>query len=125
MTTSPTSRTTLVWQVTDCRRARWCAPPNRSATPLPTEDARRPGCPGPSTVRRGDRGRRGRGGQEYVVSVAVSLEDVDDSTAALVPPLLVGLPLVLLLVGGTTWVVATRALAPVERIRREVEQITG
>ena len=31
----------------------------------------------------------------------------------------------LLLVGGTTWVVATRALAPVERIRREVEQITG
>ena len=27
--------------------------------------------------------------------------------------------------GGTTWTVATRALAPVERIRREVEQITG
>ena len=65
------------------------------------------------------------GGQEYVVSVAVSLEEVDDSTAALVPLLLVGLPLVLLVVGGTTWMVATRALAPVERIRREVEQITG
>ncbi len=65
------------------------------------------------------------GGQEYVVSVAVSLEEVDDSTAALVPLLLVGLPLVLLVVGATTWVVATRALAPVERIRREVEQITG
>ena len=65
------------------------------------------------------------GEQEYLVSVAVSLEEVDDSTAALVTPLLVGLPLVLLLVGGTTWGVATRALAPVERIRREVEQITG
>ncbi|GAB2859623.1 sensor histidine kinase [Nocardioides pacificus] len=65
------------------------------------------------------------GDADYVVVVAVSLEDVDDSTDALVTPLVVGLPLVLLLVGGTTWVVATRALAPVERIRREVEQITG
>ena len=65
------------------------------------------------------------GGQEYDVTVAVSLEDVEDSTAALVLPLVIGLPLLLLLVGGTTWVVATRALAPVERIRREVEQITG
>ena len=65
------------------------------------------------------------GGQEYEIAVAVSLEEVADSTAALVTPLLVGLPLVLLLVGGTTWVVASRALAPVERIRREVEQITG
>ena len=62
---------------------------------------------------------------QYVVSVAVSLEEVDDSTSALVPPLLVGLPLLLLLVGGTTWVVTGRALAPVERIRREVEQVTG
>ena len=68
---------------------------------------------------------RDRGGRDYVVSVAASLEDVDESTTALVSPLLVGLPLLLLLVGGTTWVVATRALAPVERIRREVEQITG
>lgn len=59
------------------------------------------------------------------VSVAVSLEDVDESTEALTTPLLVGLPLLLLLVGGVTWVVATRALAPVERIRREVEEITS
>ncbi|MGK5683558.1 sensor histidine kinase [Actinoplanes sp. URMC 104] len=61
----------------------------------------------------------------YRVSVAVPLEEVDDSTEALVTPLLVGLPLLLVLVGGTTWVVASRALAPVERIRREVEAITG
>jgi signal transduction histidine kinase len=65
------------------------------------------------------------GGREYVVSVAGSLEEVEDSTSALITPLLVGVPLVLLLVGGTTWVVASRALAPVERIRREVELITG
>ncbi|GID31604.1 sensor histidine kinase [Paractinoplanes brasiliensis] len=61
----------------------------------------------------------------YRVAVAVSLEDVDDSTEALLTPLLVGVPLLVLLVGGTTWVVASRALAPVERIRREVEEITG
>jgi signal transduction histidine kinase len=61
----------------------------------------------------------------YDIAVAASLEEVGDSRAALITPLLIGLPLVLLLVGGTTWVVAGRALAPVERIRREVEEITG
>lgn len=65
------------------------------------------------------------GDEDYLVVVAVSLEDVADSTAALVTPLLVGLPLVLLLVGGTTWLVAARALAPVDRIRQEVDRITG
>ncbi len=62
---------------------------------------------------------------EYVVSVAVSQEDADESTAALVPLLAVGLPVVLLVVGATVWVVVGRALAPVERMRREVDQITG
>lgn len=66
-----------------------------------------------------------RGDEDYLVVVAVSLEDVADSTAALMTPLLVGLPLVLLLVGGTTWLVAARSLAPVDRIRREVDRITG
>lgn len=65
------------------------------------------------------------GGSDYDVVVAVSLEDVEESTAALVTPLVVGLPLLLLLLGATTWLVVSRALAPVERIRREVEQITG
>jgi signal transduction histidine kinase len=65
------------------------------------------------------------GDQRYDITVAVSLDEVDDTTDALVTPLLVGLPLLLILVGGTTWVVVTRALAPVERIRREVEEITG
>ncbi|WP_305783883.1 sensor histidine kinase [Symbioplanes lichenis] len=61
----------------------------------------------------------------YTVVVGASLEEVDDSTEALTTPLLVGVPLLLLLVGATTWIVAGRALAPVERIRREVEEITG
>jgi signal transduction histidine kinase len=94
--------------------------------PLPTEDtggARLPGAGHRYVVVTED--AQVGGGQEYVVSVAVSLEEVGDSTDALVPLLLVGLPLVLLVVGATTWVVVGRALAPVERIRREVEQVTG
>jgi signal transduction histidine kinase len=63
-------------------------------------------------------------GREYTVVVAVSLEDADESTSALVPLLIVGTPLVLLLVGAITWLVIGRALAPVERMRREVASIT-
>ena len=110
----------VIWQVTDGagRTVRTSEP---LAQPLPTESSdatRLPGADQDYLVAVEDSG-------EYVVSVAVSLEEVDDSTTALVPLLLVGLPLVLLVVGVTTWVVATRALTPVERIRREVEQITG
>ncbi|WP_206051845.1 sensor histidine kinase [Nocardioides ferulae] len=65
------------------------------------------------------------GGRDLEIVVAASLEDVEESTDALISPLALGLPLVLLLVGGTTWMVAGRALAPVERIRREVERIGG
>jgi signal transduction histidine kinase len=113
-----------VWQVTDSSDSVVRASQPLSE-PLPTEDtdeARLAGADHGYVVVTED---ASAGGQDYVVSVAVSLEEVDDSTAALVPLLLVGLPLVLLIVGGTTWMVATRALAPVERIRREVEQITG
>ncbi|KRF17725.1 histidine kinase [Nocardioides sp. Soil797] len=63
--------------------------------------------------------------QEYVVSVGVSREDADESTAALVPLLTLALPVALLVVGMTTWVVVGRALAPVERMRRQVDAITG
>ncbi|MFI5841525.1 sensor histidine kinase [Catenuloplanes sp. NPDC051500] len=61
----------------------------------------------------------------YTITVGVSLEDVDDATSALVTPLALGLPLILLLVAGVTWTVVARALAPIERIRREAEEITG
>ena len=110
----------LVWQVSDADGTvvRTSQPLSR---PLPTKDSDAASIPGGEhdyVVVTEDAG-------EYVVSVAVSLEEVDDSTSALVPPLLVGLPLLLLLVGGTTWLVTGRALAPVERIRREVEQVTG
>jgi signal transduction histidine kinase len=110
----------LVWQVTEAGGAvvRSSQP---LAGPLPatdTDEVRLPGADHPYVVVTED-------AQGYRVAVAASLEEVDDSTAALVTPLLVGLPLILLLVGGTTWAVAARALAPVARIRREVEEITG
>ncbi|SDZ67095.1 Signal transduction histidine kinase [Asanoa ishikariensis] len=110
----------LVWQVasTDGTVLRASQPLRE---PLPTEDRRS------ATIEGADDRYLvvSSDAQDYVVSVAVSLEEVADSTAALVTPLVVGVPALLLLVGGTVWVVAGRALAPIERIRREVEEITG
>lgn len=64
-------------------------------------------------------------GAEFSVVVIAGLEDVQDATDALVPLLLVGTPLVLLVVGGTTWWVTGLALRPVERIRAQVETISS
>ncbi|UMG94415.1 HAMP domain-containing sensor histidine kinase [Nocardioides sp. TF02-7] len=112
----------IVWQVTDASGAVVASSqPLRRA--LPTDDT--------DEVGLGDQGYlvvtddAEHDGGEYVVSVAASTEDVEESTQALVGPLALGVPLVLLLVGVTTWLVATRALAPVERIRQEVDRITG
>ena len=110
----------VVWQVTDSsgRVVRSSQPGGEPLPPTDQDEARLPGADHRYLVVTEET-------DDYVVTVAASLEDVDDSTAALVPPLLVGVPLILLVVGATTWMVATRALAPVERIRQEVEQITG
>ncbi|WP_166389165.1 ATP-binding protein [Nocardioides ochotonae] len=123
-TEDPDEPDELVWQVLapDGTVASSSQPLARPLPSQSTDRAELPGADQPYVVVTED---AEVGDREYVVSVAASLEDVDDSTAALLPPLLVGVPLVLLLVGGTTWAVATRALAPVERIREEVEQITG
>jgi signal transduction histidine kinase len=53
-----------------------------------------------------------------------TLETVTESTAATARLLVIGLPLLLLVVGLTTWLVAGRALAPVEAMRAEVEAIS-
>jgi signal transduction histidine kinase len=109
----------LVWQVLDESGAvvRASQP---LAGPLPAEDTETslPGSDHRYLVVTED-------AEDFEVVVAVSTEDVADSTAALVPLLLVGLPVVLLVVGATTWLVVTWALRPVERIRREVDEITG
>lgn len=57
------------------------------------------------------------------VYVAGSLGSVDESEDSLERLLLLGVPILVLLVGVTTWVVTGRALHPVEDIRREVEAI--
>jgi signal transduction histidine kinase len=59
----------------------------------------------------------------YIVYVAGSLDAVSASTNSLARLLLVGLPALLLVVGGTTWVVISRALQPVDAIRTEVDGI--
>jgi signal transduction histidine kinase len=113
-----------VWQVTDARGdlVRSSEPLSRPLVADDRGEVTLEGADDPYLVETED---VDAGGERFQVAVAASLEDVDDSTDALVAPLVVGLPLVLLLVGATTWAVATRALAPVERIRREVDQITG
>ena len=64
------------------------------------------------------------GGPSRVI-VGRPMVDILDSTRFVTRVLLVGLPLILLLVGTTTWVVAGRALAPVAAIRREVDEISA
>jgi signal transduction histidine kinase len=59
------------------------------------------------------------------VVVARSTEDVTEATATVGRLLAIGLPLLLVVVGATTWVVVGRALAPVEAIRTEVDAISA
>ena len=64
------------------------------------------------------------GGPAQVI-VGRPLVDVLDSTRFVTRVLLVGLPLMLLVVGGVAWVVTGRTLAPVTAIRREVDEISA
>jgi signal transduction histidine kinase len=63
-------------------------------------------------------------GQLSVV-VARTIDTVADSTHAVARILAVGLPMLLLLVAAITWKVVGRALAPVEAIRAEVDEISA
>lgn len=68
-------------------------------------------------------GVRSADGTVLVVVVAQSLEAVDASIQALRSLLLTGVPVLVLLVGGATFVLTGRALRPVEAIRRRVADI--
>jgi signal transduction histidine kinase len=59
------------------------------------------------------------------VLVALSTEPVAESTTAIAGLVATGVPLMLLVVAATTWLVVGRALAPVEAIRREVAAISA
>ncbi len=60
-----------------------------------------------------------------VVVVARTIDTVADSTRTVTRLLAVGLPLMLLVVAAITWAVVGRALAPVEAIRAEVDEISA
>lgn len=60
---------------------------------------------------------------ELTILVSGSLDPVSESIAALVPVLILILPIVLVVVAGVVWVLTGRALAPVEAIRSQAEDI--
>jgi signal transduction histidine kinase len=64
------------------------------------------------------------GDERGLVVVARSADAVDEGTGAVGGSLLVGVPVLLLVVAVTTWIVTGRALQPVDAIRREVDAIT-
>ena len=64
-------------------------------------------------------------GGAVIVLSARSLDRVGESTSALTGLLAVGLPLVLVVLGLVTWRIVGRALAPVDAVRREVEEISA
>jgi signal transduction histidine kinase len=59
------------------------------------------------------------------VEVARALDAVGEATQIVTTVLAIGLPVLLLVVAMTTWNVVGRALAPVEAIRSEVDEITA
>lgn len=61
----------------------------------------------------------------YAVVVAYTLDRVDESRRALTRLLGIGLPILLLVLAATTWQVVGRALAPVEAIRAEVDEVSA
>jgi signal transduction histidine kinase len=77
----------------------------------------------------------GEGGSAYrvvalragprIVYVAASLNAVDENLRQVGGILAAGLPIFLLLVGATTWAMVGRAFRPVERIRREVADLSA
>jgi two-component system heavy metal sensor histidine kinase CusS len=65
------------------------------------------------------------GGQDLTILVMASLEDVDREREHLLGALLVAVPVALGLCGGVGYVLARKALAPVDQLRRRTEEITA
>jgi signal transduction histidine kinase len=63
-------------------------------------------------------------GEPFTIAVASPLESVRRSVDTVVRYLEIGIPILVLLVGGLVWLLVRRALRPVEAIREEVEEIT-
>lgn len=61
----------------------------------------------------------------FTILTGRSLESVDEATATVTRLLAIALPILLVFVALTTWFVVGRALRPVERMRREVDEVTS
>jgi heavy metal sensor kinase len=70
-------------------------------------------------------GRVGIGGRPHTVLLMAPLEDVDRELALLRATLLVAVPAALAVAGGWGYVMARKALAPMEKLRRSTQQITA
>ena len=77
-------------------------------------------------ARRAPAGAGGDGGGDAggLILVGRTLESVDESVTLTMRSLLVGIPVLLVVVGLVTWLIVGRALAPVERARAEVAEIS-
>ncbi|NKI45405.1 sensor histidine kinase [Streptomyces physcomitrii] len=64
-------------------------------------------------------------GEQATVYAGASLDAEHDANRTALTVMLIGLPVLLLVVGGVTWLVTGRALRPVEGIRREMAAITA
>jgi signal transduction histidine kinase len=62
---------------------------------------------------------------DYIIYVATTLDGVDRTVSEVTTGALVAIPSLVLFVGLITWVLAGRALRPVEAIRSEVEDISA
>ncbi|MFD4421335.1 sensor histidine kinase [Agromyces sp. NPDC058484] len=61
----------------------------------------------------------------FIVIAGRSMEPTDETLATVVGLLVVAVPLLIVLVAVTTWLVVGRALSPVERMRRQVDAVTS
>ncbi|RPF39009.1 cell wall metabolism sensor histidine kinase WalK [Streptomyces sp. TLI_185] len=64
-------------------------------------------------------------GRTYTVYAGTSLEDEQATVDQVTRAMLIGLPFLLVVVAGVTWLVTRRALRPVEGIRAEMSEITA
>lgn len=65
------------------------------------------------------------GGGDGVLVVGASLEDADTATRTVTVLVAASVPVVVALMSLVTWIVVGRALRPVDRMRREVDEVEG
>ena len=61
----------------------------------------------------------------FIVIAGRSTEPTDETLATVAGLLAIAVPLLIVLVAVTTWLVVGRALSPVERMRRQVDEVTS